>query len=239
MDYKHHYNKLVARAKSRVLRDYFETHHIIPKCLGGSNDRENLVALTPEEHFLAHQLLVKIYNNHKLVYAANMMCISSPTTKRNNKLYGWLRRRMARAAKTRVGDKNGSFGRCWYHDPATKEAGKFLSGDQPATWIAGRVPKKIKHCLGCQAPTETITQSWCHSCRKIMRKTLKKQTVFKSEKVKKEYTEQDKVDALKNSNGNIRRALFSLGLNDSGSHYKMMKKLKASLYPPATNRSKG
>ena len=33
-------------------------HHIIPKSLGGSNDKSNLVLLTPEEHF-AHYYLWK------------------------------------------------------------------------------------------------------------------------------------------------------------------------------------
>ena len=40
---------------------YCETHHILPKCLGGSNEEENLVNLTAREHFIAHMLLVKIY----------------------------------------------------------------------------------------------------------------------------------------------------------------------------------
>lgn len=38
----------------------FEKHHIIPKALGGNNDQDNLVLLTPREHFLAHWLLTKI-----------------------------------------------------------------------------------------------------------------------------------------------------------------------------------
>jgi hypothetical protein len=61
--------------------------------MGGNNSKDNLVYLTAEEHYVAHQLLVKIYpDNHKLIYAANMMCTNSPTGKRSNKLYGWLRK---------------------------------------------------------------------------------------------------------------------------------------------------
>ena len=90
MDYRKIYSQLIDRASNRELDDeYYETHHIIPRCLGGDDSSANLVNLTPEEHYLAHQLLAKIYDNHKLLSAAIMM-----TAKRNtNKIYGWLRRR--------------------------------------------------------------------------------------------------------------------------------------------------
>lgn len=39
---------------------YTETHHILPKCLGGINDAANLVCLTAREHFVCHLLLTKM-----------------------------------------------------------------------------------------------------------------------------------------------------------------------------------
>lgn len=46
---------------------YFECHHILPKCLGGSDVTDNLVLLTPREHFIVHLLLWKNNkNNYKL-----------------------------------------------------------------------------------------------------------------------------------------------------------------------------
>jgi hypothetical protein len=52
------------------------------------------VDLTSEEHFVAHQLLVKINpGNKKLISALSKMCSSSPKNKRNNKWYGWIRKR--------------------------------------------------------------------------------------------------------------------------------------------------
>lgn len=56
-----HYDRLIERARIRKLEGYVEKHHILPKCIGGSNDKTNIVSLTPEEHYVAHQLLVKIY----------------------------------------------------------------------------------------------------------------------------------------------------------------------------------
>jgi NUMOD3 motif len=94
MNYKKHYDKLMNRSINRNLGIYTESHHIIPKCIGGYDDKTNLVELTPEEHFVAHQLLVKIYPQvDKLLFAAKMMCVGSSKHKRSNKLYGWLRRR--------------------------------------------------------------------------------------------------------------------------------------------------
>lgn len=75
MDYKRIYNQIVERAKNRELEGYKERHHIVPKCLGGSNDKENIVKLTAKEHFICHRLLVLIYpDEHKLKYALWCMC---------------------------------------------------------------------------------------------------------------------------------------------------------------------
>lgn len=74
MDYAAIYARLVARAKSRVLTGYREKHHVIPKCLGGSDDDENVVELTVEEHYVAHQLLLKMYPaENGLLFAAMFM----------------------------------------------------------------------------------------------------------------------------------------------------------------------
>lgn len=54
--------------------DYLETHHIIPRCLGGTNDKDNLIKLTVREHIIAHLLLMNIYpSNLKLLWAVNCM----------------------------------------------------------------------------------------------------------------------------------------------------------------------
>lgn len=77
MNYQRIYGQIVDRAKTRVLEKeiYREKHHIIPKCLGGSDDKENLVELTAREHFLCHWLLARIYpNNSKIRYAFWIMC---------------------------------------------------------------------------------------------------------------------------------------------------------------------
>ena len=97
MNYVAHYERLISRAMQRIRPEgYVEMHHVKPRCLGGDDSRENLVALTPEEHFVAHQLLVKIYPQvPQLAYAALMMTVGSQLAPRRNKSYGWLRRRVS------------------------------------------------------------------------------------------------------------------------------------------------
>ena len=74
MNYKKIYNQIVEKAKNRMLEGYKEKHHIIPKCLGGNNDKDNLVELTAREHFLCHMLLCEIYpENDKLTRALFLM----------------------------------------------------------------------------------------------------------------------------------------------------------------------
>lgn len=99
MNYQKIYDSLVDRGRHRIIVGYFEKHHIIPRCIGGSDEDHNLVDLTPEEHFLAHLLLVKLYpQDRKILFAAWMMACSGNKHQLNegrskNKLYGWLKRR--------------------------------------------------------------------------------------------------------------------------------------------------
>ena len=82
MNYQRIYNQIVERAQIRQLEGYKEKHHVIPKCLGGSNEKENLVELTAREHFLCHSLLCEIYpKNEKLKHALFLMSIGKQKTK--------------------------------------------------------------------------------------------------------------------------------------------------------------
>lgn len=95
MDYKKHYDALIERAKHRVLEGYVETHHVLPRCIGGTDEASNLVQLTAEEHYLAHQLLHKIYPSEKGLLFAVVAMTGNRWGNRSNKIYGWVRRRNA------------------------------------------------------------------------------------------------------------------------------------------------
>lgn len=106
MNYKKIYDSLIQKAVDRnwsksTATCYTETHHIIPKCVGGTNHIENLIELTASEHYLAHQLLVKIYkNNSKLIYALHCMSIQSGKHIRNNKEFSWIKEKFISEIKT-------------------------------------------------------------------------------------------------------------------------------------------
>jgi len=144
MNYTKHYNLLIQKAQTRQLEGYVERHHIVPRCIGGTDDKSNLVELTPEEHYVAHQLLVKMYpDNDSLVYAANKMTVSSKKVKRTNKRYGWLKRKYLKVCKKRIGDKNPSFGSKWYTNFILKECIKVQPKDFKYYESQGYVNKRV------------------------------------------------------------------------------------------------
>lgn len=101
--------------------------------MGGSNDPDNLVDLTPEEHYVAHQLLVKIYPTHPgLSFAATTMTQNSKNHKRhNNKLFGWLRRKHANnISKSQTGKV--------YFNNGVKSIKLFPWEDVPEGFVKGR-----------------------------------------------------------------------------------------------------
>ena len=63
-------NILTTRGRFACGDEYKEKHHIVPKCMGGTNDKNNLIDLYAREHFEAHRLLALENPNIKgLTYA--------------------------------------------------------------------------------------------------------------------------------------------------------------------------
>ena len=165
MNYQKIYNNLICR---KILRTgYVEKHHVLPRCLGGLDNKENLVDLYPEEHYLAHLLLCKLYpGNQKLLYAALNMTSGSMINngKRNNKAYGWLRRQYAEsmsgdnnpnrrnpniqkeAAKKRVGQKR------------TEETRERMSAAQKGRTFTEETKKKMSEAVKNRPPISDQTR---------------------------------------------------------------------------------
>lgn len=59
------YYNIIRTAGSTPRVGYTEKHHIIPKCLGGDNSKENLVRLSAREHFVCHLLLTRMIDDPK------------------------------------------------------------------------------------------------------------------------------------------------------------------------------
>ena len=74
--YTNWYNSLINKAQNRIVLGYAEKHHIIPSALGGTNEKDNIVKLTPREHFICHLLLTKMTTGnarYKMNFALHML----------------------------------------------------------------------------------------------------------------------------------------------------------------------
>lgn len=85
------YYLIIGNARKRKLDKFFEKHHIIPKCIKGTNDWWNIVNLTYKEHFLVHWLLIKMTegkDRYMMLHALGSMI--KPVGFRNKKIIaGW------------------------------------------------------------------------------------------------------------------------------------------------------
>jgi len=126
MNYKLHYNKLIERARNRKLQGYTERHHIVPRSMNGSDDKDNLVKLTAREHFIAHILLVKIYpKEYGLIKAVNMMTIGHIKHRNKNRMYGWLKEKFSEEmSRSQTGEGNSQFGTIWIYNLDLKRSKK-------------------------------------------------------------------------------------------------------------------
>lgn len=90
MNYKKLHDNIITKAKTRTLPGYSEKHHIIPKCLGGDDEPDNLVRLTAREHFIIHKLLVEMYpESNELKFALwSMATLKNDLHERGYKVSG-------------------------------------------------------------------------------------------------------------------------------------------------------
>jgi hypothetical protein len=156
MDYNKIHNNIIDRAKNRKLEGYVEKHHIIPKCMNGSNEPNNLVILTAREHFLIHWLLHEIYpNNTDLKYAFWSMCRSSDNQTRykpSSRVYEYAKQQMMevwlkfKPSENQISSiKESLTGTKWYHKPDGRNLRAFP--DDPKIvqegWLSGRFNGKL------------------------------------------------------------------------------------------------
>lgn len=174
MDYRRHYVALIDRARYRELHGYTEKHHVLPRCLGGGDEPQNIVRLTPEEHFVAHQLLMRMHpDNGKLVFAALAMTRGRPSNRR----YGWLRRNFSlRMSEVWLGKKRppfteehrrniGEASANRVHGPQTEEHKDRLSAAHKGKRLTAEHRQKLAEAkLGTKR--EPYKQSTCPHCAK-------------------------------------------------------------------------
>lgn len=101
MNYYKIYKQFIDDRKThKTQSSYYEIHHILPRALGGKDDIINLVKLTAREHYFAHMLLAKIYQNTK--YESLMACpLLFFKRCMTSRIYGYVRENWSNAARNR------------------------------------------------------------------------------------------------------------------------------------------
>jgi hypothetical protein len=202
MTYTKHYTNLINRAKERTLEGYKESHHIIPKCLGGTDERDNLVDLTAREHFIAHLLLWKIHpESYGLIKAISMMCTGHKEHRSGNRMYGWLREKLASEfSRSQSGEGNSQFGTMWIHNLDLKESKKILKSDEiPEGWLKGRkLSWEVYYCKFCN----TLLNNQRNFCDNLCSVNYRKKSNTYSNGMKGKTFSQTQLDKLKGHDRN-------------------------------------
>ena len=109
------YHNIINYAKTRQLLTGFEKHHIIPKSLGGTNRMQNIVKLTPREHFICHLLLTKMTQGiakAKMINAALRLSNDHKGRCVNSRLYEMIKRERSKyLSENSCGSDNHFFGK--------------------------------------------------------------------------------------------------------------------------------
>lgn len=227
MNYKKHYEKLISKARNRSIlkSEYSEVHHIIPKCMGGDDSKDNLISLFPEEHLVAHLLLVKIYSdNQKLIYAANMMTNFHSI---DNKKYAWVRKQISNSMK-----ENNPM-----HDlEVRKKVGDKIKGQVP--WNKGLDKTDLRVQKGIYERTEECREK---SRQARLGKPLKESTkqILREQRVGKPNFKNGKEVLLISPEGEeiLVKHKIAQKCNELGISYKALCKFRNEVVPKSTRKN--
>lgn len=152
MNYQRIYDNIIQnRLLNPIINEYTECHHILPKSLGGMDDKTNLVNLLAREHFICHLLLTKIYKEGsiewiKMMKAFNRMYSVSTNQLRysDNKWYEYLRKNYSKAQSiNQNGNGNSQYGTCWISNLKEKKCIKIRNNELNIYLQNGWIKKRI------------------------------------------------------------------------------------------------
>lgn len=151
----------------RIRTGAVESHHIIPKSMGGSNAKTNLVKLSPREHYICHLLLTKCVDEKfraKIVKACYLMGKSRNITSRSFERLkldfyesckgpkNWSKeglQKLSELGSARIGNANSFYGKS--HTPeakirmGSKNIGKSPKNIRPVL-VNGKVYGSVLEC---------------------------------------------------------------------------------------------
>lgn len=190
MNYSKVYMCLILNRQAQPLseNEYGEHHHIIPRSEGGSDDTSNLVRLSAREHYIAHLLLAKIYDDVKMYSAVTFMQTGrhkSRNFKFNSRLYEKIRKEFAnKLSLHKKGKPTWNKGKKMSKEYCLKSSlahkgiklnqssyDKMAASMSKLIWITnGRKSRRIK-------PDESIPVGWHKGRDNKMKANLSKSTI--------------------------------------------------------------
>lgn len=137
-------NILETRGRFACGDEYYERHHILPKCMGGTNDEENLIDLFAKEHFIAHKILAEENpDNNSLIYAWTCMTFTrggntirpelapeeyekarialGKAVSQSNRNRDWSEESREKLRQRMSGSNNNMYGRPWWNEDTPQE----------------------------------------------------------------------------------------------------------------------
>ncbi len=185
---------------------FYEKHHIIPRCIGGTDEPCNIALLKPREHRLAHKLLLFIFpENSKLIFAANMMYAG-----RTGECPNWLRQNISEARTASWADPSirmrhiAAIKKGWENVERRAKQGLRTSGFWSNTENKENLRSKLKN-------------HWANSDHEITTKILSKE---QEELIYKKHQAGGSVLSLSKEFGVSRRTINDAILNVSGGAMK-------------------
>ncbi len=144
MNYQAAYDRLVQKRRSSPVIGYSEKHHVIPRCLGGTDDAANIVALTGREHFVAHVLLAKIHGGKLWMPVLRMKNRNGQEKYINSRLYEKARIEWARwSSENQRGSAHWAYGK-----PNPRKGQKMEKTSGENHWSYGKpMPEQTKKKL--------------------------------------------------------------------------------------------
>jgi hypothetical protein len=140
------YYNIINNRKLNIYDGYTENHHIIPKCLGGMDNNDNIVSLSAREHYVCHLLLTKMINNGKINYAfIAMVNLNNAKQQRiykiNSRIYEYCKKLNSKETSKRFkGKAKHNIGKRQYYHEVTYQQIMCHEDDVPVGYILGSSP---------------------------------------------------------------------------------------------------
>lgn len=233
MNYRKLYVRIIEKRKNSTPDGYTEIHHIIPRSLNGSDEKENLVALTAREHFICHYLLAKMYEPesfewYKMNHAfLKMKCVSTDQDRYfNSRLYEALAENRSKVMSlVQKGENNSQHGSRWIYNIDTLETKKIDKCDLlPERWEFGRRPD-YNYCRICEAKTKNRNSTLCeYHLRQSRKNNVKSGLGYRRRKDKEDY---DKFYQAITTSSTWKEAIAKAGYKTDGYSRTRLKRFAA------------